>query len=249
MRKLIPIRFTAALLLAFLGVSHAPADTIPLVFEQTTNAGSVSGFANGASVSATPGPYYWHESNPASGSLFQNPTTTFCVELTQYISTGNMYEYMVTPLASTQGVSSTEAVLISQLWGAHYNTAWNNSSFIGSSDSTAFQLALWELVYDHTNALSLTDGNFKVTSADAAATSTAQAWLNGLSGVSSNSFATNFPDSQLVWLSNSTSQDQVTMIPSPPPSGVPAPPSVVLAGIGVFGILGCSRLTRRNGAR
>src|SRR5688572_25576891 len=117
MRKNIPIGYPAALILAFGCISPVAADTIPLIFDQTTNAAGVSGVANGASVSATPGPYYWHESNPASGSLFPNPTTTFCVELTQHVSAGNAYDYMVTPLASTPGVSSTEAALISKLWG------------------------------------------------------------------------------------------------------------------------------------
>ena len=167
---------------------------------------------------------------PGLGVAFPNPTTTFCVELTQHISTGNTYTYTETPLAATPGVSGTEATLISQLWGDHFNAAWESSSFTGSDSSTAFQLALWELVYDSGSNLSLSSGNLKVTSASSNAVALAKSWLNGLSSLSSNEFATNFAGSQLVWLSNSYKQDQLTMLPlpwsppPPPPGGSPPPP-------------------------
>src|SRR6185437_7568534 len=147
MRPRFPSKWAAAVAAGCLSRAPAAADTVNLTFEHTTRSPAVSVNVKGTSVTGTPGPYYWQESNAPAGSPFPNPTTTFCVELTQHISTGHTYTYTETPLAATPGVNATEATLISELWGAHFNTAWESSSFTGSSASTAFQLALWELVY------------------------------------------------------------------------------------------------------
>jgi hypothetical protein len=241
--------WVAAAVFAVLSSAPSSASPVTLSFDKTTPASPVTVYVNGTSVTGTPGPYYWHESNPAPGSPYANPTTTFCVELTQHISTGNTYSYTPTTLASTPGVSASEATLISQLWGAHFNTAWESSTFTGSDQSTAFQLALWELVYDSGSNLSLSSGNFKVTSASQYAKNIAQSWLNGLSSLPANQFGTNFSDDQLVWLRNSSKQDQLTMIPGdhqpPPPAGVPAPPGVLL---GLFGAacVGCRFFHRKR---
>ncbi|HXD88920.1 MAG TPA: hypothetical protein VN641_20690 [Urbifossiella sp.] len=267
MRPRFPSKWAAAVAAGCLSRAPAAADTVNLTFERTTHSQAVSVNVKGTSVTGTPGPYYWQESNAPAGSPFPNPTTTFCVELTQHISTGNTYTYTETPLASTPGVNATEATLISELWGAHFNTAWESSSFTGSSASTAFQLALWELVYDSGSNLSLTSGNMKVTSADSTTVALAQSWLNGLSSLPSNEFATNFAGSQLVWLSNSYKQDQLTMLPlppsppppppggsppppppPPPPNGVPGPSGALLGLIGVGSFLTRSLRRRTVGA-
>jgi hypothetical protein len=242
--------WAAVLFSACLSAAPVAADTVNLTFDKTTKSAAVSVKVNGTSVTGTPGPYYWHESSPPSGSPYPNPTTTFCVELTQSISTGNTYTYTATALASQAGVTATEATLIEKLYGAHYDTAWNSSSFAGSDASTAFQLALWKLVYDQGSNLSLSSGKFTVTSASSNATNLAQQWLNGLSSVSNTAFDTNFAGYQLLWLSNSYKQDQLTLLPPqtitppPPPHGVPAPAGLVLGLIGAGCLFG--RTMRRR---
>lgn len=250
---------TAVLAGLCVGSPRAAAGTVDLVFDQTTGTAGVSvQFKIGSATTTstvTPGPYYWHEVNAPANSAFPNPTTTFCVELNQTISTGTGYTYTTTPLASQAGVTALEATDISKLWGAYYNTAWNSKSFTGSVQSTAFQLALWKLVYDGGTNLSLLSGNFLIPGATAASltnTSTAaglaQTWLNALAGTSSSIFSTNLPGKQLVWLSNGSAQDQLTMVSTPQTVvTTPAPPGLVLAGIGFVGLVGRS-LRRRSPA-
>jgi hypothetical protein len=255
-------RSVGAAVLAVAGLIASPpravADSVTLQFNQTTASAAVSvqytigGVAK--AETAVPGPYYWTPVTQPLNSTFPNPTTTFCVELNQTISTGQQYTYTVTPLASQSGVTATEAADISKLWGAYYNSAWGSTSFAGSLQSTAFQLALWKLVYDGGTNLSLLSGDFVIPGATASSlsnTSTAaglaQSWLNALAGTPSSIFSTNFSGEQLEWLSNSWSQDQLTMVPTPHPNVVtPAPPGVVLAGIGFLGLLG--RSIRRRSA-
>jgi hypothetical protein len=237
--------------------SRASADSVGLKFDQTTSSPGVSVQYTIGGVTSTetaiPGPYFWTPTSQPLNSTFPNPTSTFCVELNQTISTGNTYSYTVSPLASQSGVTSTEATDITKLWGAYYNTAWESTSFNGSLQSTAFQLALWKLVYDGGTNLSLLSGNFVIpgaTSSSLSNTSTAaglaQSWLNALAGTSSSIFSSNFGSQELVWLSSPTAQDQLTMIPNPHPNVVtPTPPGVVLAGIGFLGLLGRS-LRRRS---
>jgi hypothetical protein len=236
------------------GSPRASADSVGLKFDQTTASSGVSVQYTIGGVTSTetaiPGPYYWTPTTQPLNSTFPNPTSTFCVELNQTISTGQTYSYTVTALASQSGVTSTEATDITKLWGAYYNTAWESTSFNGSLQSTAFQLALWKLVYDGGTNLNLATGNFVVPNANLSNTSTAaglaQSWLNALAGTSSSIFSTNFGSQELVWLSNSWAQDQLTMIPNPHPNvATPAPPGVVLAGLGALGLLGRS-LRRRS---
>jgi len=242
---------TACVLVASLvaGSSHARADSVTLQFNQATASPGVSIQYNAGSgpvsETATPGPYFWTPITQPANSTFPNPTSTFCVELNQYISYGQKYTYTVTALTSQSGVTSTEATDITKLWGAHYSTAWGSTSFAGSVQSSAFQLALWKLVYDGGTNLNLSTGNFTTPGANLSDTTTAaglaQSWLNGLSGTPSSIFSTNFSGQQLVWLASSTAQDQLTMLPV----ATPAPPGVILAGLGVLGLIGRS-LRRRS---
>ncbi|MDB5313225.1 MAG: hypothetical protein JWO38_7427 [Gemmataceae bacterium] len=254
--QLLSVCLTAAVATCFLAASpRASAGSVKLNFDSTASSSAVKvQIGSGSSaqtINAIPGPYYWHEVSPSSGSLFPNPTTTFCSELTQQIATGNSYTYTTSSVAVALN-DTTKALAISELYAGHYSTAWEKSaSFTGSTDSTAFQLALWALIYDSNTNLTLTGssaGNLQVISADPTAISTAQTWLDTLG--SQPSFASVFPNSQLVWLSNPWKQDQLTLIPTGGggSAGVPAPPGAVLAGIGFVGLIGRARWLKRNSA-
>ena len=248
--------YSLAVLAAAAMAAPASAESVRLQFDKTTSSSAVTvKYNNGANtVTGTPGPYYWHQS-PGNGvplnSALPNGVTTFCVELSQTISTGSTYTYTTTPLASGPGISPQEATLISQLYATNFNTAWNSTSFTGSNASTAFQLALWELVYDTGSSLSLSGGNFFLTTtpANANAVAIAQGWLTDLKDGKGKNLATVFPNSQLVYLSNGSNQDQLALVPIPPtPPGpgnpVPAPAGAVLLGMG--GLLAAARNLRRR---
>src|SRR5437868_11340010 len=188
----------AAALLA--GGPRARAETITLHLDSVTSA-SVQGTFNGSTQTFTPGPYFWSTTTAPINSV-----STFCVQLDQFITVGNTYTFDKTSLAASPTVGNqTKANYITELYGRYYNTAWNSPSFTGSTQATAFQLALWELIYDgptsasSKGSLDLSSGTFKDTaSSDAAAVSLAQKYLTGGSGFTALSgdtsqFAPRFP--------------------------------------------------------
>lgn len=256
-----PIRALFAAATMFAAASRAPADTIALTFDHTTGTAGVpvQYTINGttSSPTVTPGPYFWHPTNGVPlNSGFSSPLATFCVELNQSISANNSYTYTIdTNLAAMPTIGTTvKANQIEELWGRYYDPNWANPAFAGSLQSTAFQLALWELVYDGGSNLNLTSGNFQSKSGSVSNTGTATglaaSWLSSLSSTGSNAaaFNTRFNGYDLVGLTNGTRQDQITMIQPPPPTQhgpVPAPPAVILAGIGFIGLVGRARMTRQ----
>jgi hypothetical protein len=221
--------------------STASAETVSLDFTKTTGTAPVGvQYTIGGtttSTSITPGPYYWQQTGSPMNSNFASNIATFCVELNQGFPSASA-DYTVNSLASVAG--SAKAGAIEKLFANNYNSSWANSSFTGSTNSTAFQLALWELVYDGPSG-TLGGGNFRYTgSLTSGVGLAAKNMLAALAGTSSSAFSSLYPNSQIVWLSNGSKQDQITIIPKVPDvPGVPAPPSILLAGLalgtGVFG--------------
>lgn len=161
----------------------------------------------------------------ATGTKFQ----TFCIELTEFFSTGNTYTVnVVDPLnAPNPGLpvgqmTSAKASLLSELHGR----------FLGevdtSKEAAAFQVAVWEIVYDTGLKLGAGQGQVYIDNASHLNAGTygalAQYWLNQLNGTG--------PQPDLLALSKAGFQDQIIVNP------VPAPPALVLAGIGFLGLLG-----------
>jgi hypothetical protein len=253
----------AAAVVFLAGSSRAQADTVTLYFDHITSQ-SVQTTFNGNPATFTPGPYYWK--NPPS-ALNAN-TATFCVQLDQFITLNSTYTFQKSSLANMPTIGNqTKADYITELYGRYYNTAWNNPGFAGSTASAAFQLALWELIYDgpvspsNKGNLDLSSGIFKDT-ADAPATPLAQKYLTGgggyvaLSGDTSQ-FAKNLAGYDLIGLTDVTPpsgaqavqqgiQDQLVLTPKTP--GVPAPAGVWLAGAGLVALIGRGRFLRRKAA-
>lgn len=100
-------------------------------------------------------------SNPSPSQFI-----SFCIELTQDISLNSTYTVDVVSLASAPkpasgplatGMGNTPAMLISELWAAHFNDIFYNGSQQNPVEPTqeeraaAFQLAIWKLEYDSNN--------------------------------------------------------------------------------------------------
>ncbi|MBX9582591.1 MAG: hypothetical protein K2X87_19975 [Gemmataceae bacterium] len=214
----------AVLSAALAAPGRAPAGLVDLHFDNVTPSGAVAGRYFGNGFNSTPGPYYFTPVGGPEAPNFASPTAVFCVELSQFIAPGTTYTYDVQPIAN-----SGNGALFLKLWGAHYDPAWGNPLFGGSTASAAFQIASWELAYDGPSPLDVAADNFQVDDPMSPAAVLAQSWLDGLAGLPSNTFSAAFPGKQLVLLHNDSAQDLVAMVQGNP---VPAPPAAALGLIG-----------------
>jgi hypothetical protein len=162
---------------------------------------------------------------------------TFCIELTEHVSLGGSYAFDVVDLASAPdpggwgvglGMGTAKADLLRELWGRHY------ASVADSTTAAAFQVAVWEIVYD--DGLALGGGSFQVKFPDGpvpAYLSTAQSWLGSLDGSG--------PAASLYALSRAGVQDQVFEV-----AHVPLP-LAAWSGLGLLGLVAVRRYRGRRG--
>ena len=144
--RLLSVCVAAAVGVGFLaGSPRASAEFLSLEYEKKANNTTLTVIRDGVTSSPTAvGPFYWHDTNIPPNSSFPDPVVTFCVELdaSQPLpGVGDAVEFRVgDPGAATNALT--------ELHGRFYNTTWDSRSFAGSADSIAFQIAMWELVYD-----------------------------------------------------------------------------------------------------
>lgn len=176
--------------------------------------------------------FYAWEKLSGPGPLSNGTFLTMCIELTEFFSSGGTYTVAYAdpqnapdpgnPLSTVGHMGAAKAALLSELYGR----------FLGLVDTdkeaAAFQVAVWEIVYDTGLKLGTNQGQVFIDNANHLNAGTygalAQSWLDQLDGTG--------PHMDLLALSKTGFQDQV--VPNP----VPAPPGLVLAGIGFLGLLG-----------
>lgn len=222
---------------ACLAPAPAAAGYVDLRFDHAApESPAVTARYPGGKFTATPGPYYFTPTGGPLAGSFPAPTASFCVELSQGISPGQTYRYEVAEVGD-----EGNGGLYHRLWAAHYDTAWGEDGFKGSTASAAFQIASWELAYDgpdHGSMLGAFDGHFRASAKKpSAAAKLAHEWLLGLGTVDPEAFAIRFEDQRLVRLDNDRAQNQMTLMPAElsPAAVAPAPSSAALAVIGVGG--------------
>lgn len=214
---------------------RASADTISL--NLIPGSTSVSYKPNGGSVvSVGGGPFHWTQTTPINTN-YASAITTYCIDLNHGVTSGTYTTQSNLALAPTIGTAAKGSA-ITELFDRYYN-----SSLTSSANSSAFQLALWELVYDGATSKSLSAGSIQ---GDTTKAYTAQA-QSMLTSLGSGSYAIHdLATSRLEALvSSNGNQDQIMVVPNPP-KAIPAPPAVMLAGIGVLALFGRSRWTRRT---
>lgn len=174
---------------------------------------------------------------------------SFCIQFSQHVGIGAnstftpIYDVASAPLPGG-GMGLDRAIALGRLFDMHY------SASLSVADASAFQLAVWEIVYDGLagNAgLNLAAGNFQVTSGSTGY-ATAASWLADV-GNNSKVYADKY---NVIALTSLTLQDQVTGTPGSgtpidPNVIVPEPTSMALFAIGGFGVA-AYRLRRRKGA-
>lgn len=209
------------------------------------------------SQSTITGPYFFTTSTGAQIS-------TFCIDVTKSASSGT---YSTSPLSAYTGSTSLTNA-ITALYGFYYdynsttgknNANWSTLSGANASnakDFTAFQLALWELVYDGSSDISnpkannyFTSGNFTSSDPNAAEAQTMLSNVLQNTAAGDLAFSNGLGQSySIAALLNTSAQTQLYLQPNPPPAIVqtPAPPALLLAGFGLAMMIGRARLSRRT---
>jgi hypothetical protein len=109
-----------------------------------------------------------HQGVPAggfTGTFGGQPIVFWCYDLDHFFSFGNNYDYTAVPIVSLR---------LSQLFAEAYGSVAGNPH-----NSAAFQLAVWNILYDSDSTVS--SGFFHATG-NATAINQANTWLGGLKG-------------------------------------------------------------------
>lgn len=151
----------------------------------------------------------------------------FCVDLTRYMGDGKIYEF---------GVNLFGAAIVNNLDKLF-------SSVYAEVDTTqegaAFQVAIWEIVYDSAAGFDLGDGDFEASN-NIDVINLADTYLAGLGGAATGVYDLTFLSTASGY-ANNNSQSLVTAIPAP----VPLPAAGLMLGAGLAG-LGALRRLRKS---
>jgi PEP-CTERM motif len=226
MRSL-PFRFLAACLLGACLMFAPAAYAEPL---------KVTGFTVGSQTITLTDPF--RNGNVPAGAFNLNPPAgeiAYCIDLAQTISFGTLYtDYTKSSLALDGGLTAARKGDIARLFHGFYDT-----SLLNSTNSAAFQLALWEIVFE-TDASRDVDSTHGATRGVNYATSpdtpggvitTANAWLAGLGAFSTDTTG-------LFTYRSGEHQDQIVYHRTPePPTWI-----ILCAGLGLVALLARRRV-------
>jgi hypothetical protein len=162
----------------------------------------------------------------AGGIMMQNLTAggsfaAWCVDIFTWLNnSASGTNYTLTPGANFYSGSPDKVLALERLASQHL------ASLSTVSDSGAFQLAVWEIVYETGASYSLGTGAFQVGSATGGAIATANSWLASL-GNSAPTMALS------VWASGSSQDLAVFAAPVPEPEIY----AMMIAGLGLLGFV------------
>lgn len=209
---------TIAVVAAMAGAANA--DTVDMSFVTT-------GYGRNVTIDA-PGPYSSVFAGQLEFDMGGKDVITFCVELAQLVtSTSTTYEIMdvadVPGQPAPMGQDRAEALslLYDAAAGAQFGT--------DHDDAAAFQIAVWEIVFDFDGTQGSIDfgaGAFQLLGDGGhGLAGIAGGWLSGIEGNLGSGVTS------LAGLHNDSKQDQLVMVPLPAPVAMGLMGLVAVAGV------------------
>lgn len=221
-------RVIIAAALATAGIaSSASADVVTVKFTGTGKGQNIRMTLNGNTSDVFAGQLKHEISGAAGANAYLNKIwTTFCTDLTEYVSSSNKSFNLVTvdQLMAPRPHATEKANALRSLFATAGNTAINAAAT--NDQGTAFQLAVWEIITDFdsskaNNGLSLTGGSFAAKQTNNSALPSS---ITNLVTTYFTAAAGNSSDNSLVGIMRDGNQDQIIK--------VPAPGSIALMGLG-----------------
>ena len=205
---------SAALAVAVSGLFAAqPALADSLTFNGFSNGSISASITSPISLSASAGGISMTNTTPSPDVSFQ----AWCVDIFNTLASPS--SYTLQSASTFYSADPGKATALSHLASNYLSSVTN------ATTSGAFQLAVWEIVNEASGGgYNLGAGNFKATSGDATAVTTANTWLSNLSGSVTMTAS--------VWSSGS-SQDVAVFAPVPEPETY----AMMLAGLGLMGFV------------
>ena len=204
-----PVLGAAFILLPFLSAS-AGASTIEALFVKVTPWMWFEYSADGGAnyVEEIVGQYRWTRTGGDHAGPPQGEFFSFCIEISQNVVYQQVHRFDVVDLADAPqpggmgvgaGMGQDKADLLRELWARRIGDV------VGPQTAAAFQIGVWEVVYD--DGLSLAEGSFRARYPALPEVALAQSWLDGLTG--------NGPFAPLMAMSSPEYQDHLILVPLP----------------------------------
>lgn len=216
------IRTALALLVLSSASAYQPASADILKYDGPAFGGYVS--TSGLTNSPTPPVPVTGTPNAGAVSMLNLTTgggsfAAWCVDIYSWLNTSSSgASYTLTPGSGFFG--SSQVTALERLASQHL------ASINTVAESGAFQLAVWEIVYENSGVYNLGTGNFQVASASGGALATANSWLAALgNGVPTLALS--------VWASSISQDLAVFSAPIPEPEIY----AMLLAGLGLMGFV------------
>lgn len=160
------------------------------------------------------------------GVFWDVELNAFCIDVSTNLVTDSTVQYDLIAAGSSSYLNNSQRSLLGQLFDQHAG------SLGGATEDAAFQLSLWEIIYDYDDTLNLLSGAVPGTfsaSYFSGARATAAGWLSGLDATL-NYVSTSY---ELWVLSPIAPQRNQTLLTWKPVS-VPEPATLTLLGAGLL---------------